>query len=145
MLDSFLPPKIVVATQELVVGVRTSLVETKHANFVAKLVAKHCILTMVISVGASSIIAMARVLGVHHQNVSKAIVHQAFTCDTGVPLWTLSVRKKRNADNPHVIRNLVVNWWATKTQISPNKSNVTRKKLEARILDEKPTHFLMET
>lgn len=54
MFDSFLPPKIVVATQELVVGVCTSLVETKHANYVVKFVAKHCILTMTISARASS-------------------------------------------------------------------------------------------
>ncbi len=63
---------------------------------------------------------MARMLGGHHQNVSKEIVHKAFTCDTGIPLWTFSMRKKRNDDNPYVIRNLVVNWWATKIQINPN-------------------------
>ncbi len=54
MFDSFLPPKIVVATQELVVGVCTSLVETKHANYAIKLAAKHCILTTAINAMASS-------------------------------------------------------------------------------------------
>jgi hypothetical protein len=88
---------------------------------------------------------MARMLGVHHQNISKAIVHQVVTCDTEVPLWTLSMRKKGNDDNPHVIRNIVVNWWAIKTRINPNKNDVTKKRLEVGIFDEKPTHFLMET
>jgi hypothetical protein len=55
------------------------------------------------------------------------------------------MRKKGNDDNPHVIRNIVVNWWAIKTRVSPNKNDVTKKRLEVGIFDEKPTHFLMET
>jgi len=138
MFDSFLPPKIVVAIQELVVGVCTSLVETKHANYALHFDNNNKCKGIIF-------IAMARVFGVHHQNVSKAIVHRAVTCDIEVPLWTFLVKEKRNDDNPHVIKNIVVNWWTGKTRMNPNKNNVTRKRLEVGIFHEKPTHFLMET
>ncbi len=49
MLNCFLPPKAIVTTQKLVARIRTSLVETKQDNFNAKLVVKHCILTIAIN------------------------------------------------------------------------------------------------
>jgi hypothetical protein len=45
----------------------------------------------------------------------------------------------------HEIRNSVLTWWAQETCVSPNKSEVTRKKLEPDIYDKKPTHFLTKT
>jgi hypothetical protein len=66
-------------------------------------------------------------------------------CDSGVPLWTFRLRKKRSDGILPSIKNVIVNWWAVKTQVSINKSEVTRERLEAGISDEKPTHFLMET
>jgi hypothetical protein len=35
-------------------------------------------------------------------------------------------------------------WWASKTRVSPNKDDVTRKCLDVGVWDEKPTHYLME-
>jgi hypothetical protein len=65
--------------------------------------------------------------------------------DSGVPLWTFTLRKKRSDDFFPSTRNVIMNWWVAKTQVSLNKSDVTLKRLEARIYDEKPTHFLMDT
>jgi hypothetical protein len=98
MPDYFLPPKVVVTTQELVVGIHTSLVETKQVNSNVKLAIKHCILTKVVSAGprASSARGIARMFGVHHRNVVVAILHRTLMCDNGVPLWTLTVRNKRS-------------------------------------------------
>jgi len=84
-------------------------------------------------------------LGVHHQNVCADIVRQALMCDSGVPLWTLTLKKKRSDGILPSTRNVIVDWWAAKTRISPNKNDVICKKLEVGIFDEKPTHFLMET
>jgi len=65
--------------------------------------------------------------------------------DSVVPLWTFTLRKKKNDDFLPSIKNVIMNWWATKTLVSPKKSDVTRKRLEVIIFDKKPTHFLMET
>jgi hypothetical protein len=66
-------------------------------------------------------------------------------CDSGVPLWTLTLKKKRSDGILPSTRNVIVDWWAAKTRISPNKNDVICKKLKVGIFDEKPTHFLMET
>ncbi len=66
MLESFLPPKDVVTAQELVARMRISLMETKQANSNVKLIAKHCIFTIVVSAGPLCARGIARMLGVHH-------------------------------------------------------------------------------
>ncbi len=68
MLESFLPPKVVVTAQELVAWMRTSLVETKQTNSNVKLIAKHCIVTTIVSAGPSCARGIVRMLGVHHWN-----------------------------------------------------------------------------
>jgi hypothetical protein len=65
--------------------------------------------------------------------------------DSGVPLRTFTLRKKRSDDFLPSTRNVIMNWWVVETQVSLNKSDVTFKRLEAGIFDEKPTHFLMDT
>jgi hypothetical protein len=74
MPNSFLPPKVVIAMQELVVGMCISLVETKQANSNAKLVVKHCIFRTSISVGASSTRGIVQMFSVHHWNICATIV-----------------------------------------------------------------------
>jgi hypothetical protein len=43
------------------------------------------------------------------------------------------------------IKDVVLQWCILETWVSPNKSDVIRKKLEAWVYDEKPTFFSMET
>jgi hypothetical protein len=119
--------------------------ETKQANSNVILVVKHYILTTSISARASSTRGIGQMLGVHHWNVCVAIVCRTLMCDSGVPLWTLKLRKKRSDGILPSTKNVIVNWWAVKNRVSPNKSDVTCKRLEVGIFDEKPTHFLMET
>jgi len=145
MPNSFLPPKVVITMQELIVGIHISLVETKQANSNAKLVVKHCILTTLISAGPSSARGIVQILGVHHRNICANIVRRALMCDSGVPSWTLTLKKKRSDGILLSTRNAIVDWRAAKFQVSPNKSDVICKKLEVGIFYEKPTHFLMET
>ncbi len=40
------------------------------------------------------------------------------------------------------IRNSIIRWWAQETCVSLNKSEVTKKRLELGIYNEKPIHFL---
>jgi hypothetical protein len=51
MHDFFLPPKVAMATKEVIVGMCVSLHETKQSNFTVKLIAKHCILVATIGAG----------------------------------------------------------------------------------------------
>jgi len=54
------------------------------------------------------------------------------------------VRKKRTNGILVQVKNVVLQWWVLKTQMSPNKYDVKRKGLEVGVFDEKPTHFFME-
>jgi hypothetical protein len=53
--------------------------------------------------------------------------------------------KKRTNGLPNLLKEAVIDWWTSKTHVSPNKSDVAHKILEAMVYDEKPMHFLMET
>jgi hypothetical protein len=55
--------------------------------------------------------------------------------DNGVPLWTFTLRKKKSDDFLPSTKNVIMNWWATKNLVSPNKSDVTRKRLEVIIFN----------
>jgi hypothetical protein len=65
------------------------------------------------------------------------------TSDRGDVLWSLYIIK-RIIDGCTIVAK-IVGWWVFKTQVNPNKANVTTQHLEARVWDEKPTHYLMET
>ncbi len=63
--------------------------------------------------------------------------------NSSIPLWSLSVKKCKIDGCTIDVKNVA--WWTFQTHVSPNKNDVMRKCLEARVYDEKPTHFLMET
>ncbi len=142
MLDCFLPPKVAQATQDLVDGICTSLLETRQCNYNIKIAAKHCILTVAINTWASFASGIAKVFGVHHTNVSTKITRRIIMCSNGALLWSLTMKKKIINGIPHSIWSLIVNWWVIKSWVSLNKSELTRKWLKVGIYDEKPTHFL---
>jgi hypothetical protein len=60
-------------------------------------------------------------------------------------LWSLSVKEKKSNGILFIVKNVVQKWWASKTRVHPNKSNVTWQTLELGVFDKKLTHFLMET
>jgi hypothetical protein len=92
-------------------------VETKQVNSNVKLATKHYILVVVICVGPRTSFArgIARMFGVHHQNVVATILCKALMCESGVPLWTLTMRNKRNDGIMPSTRHTIVNWWAIET------------------------------
>lgn len=72
------------------------LQEIKHANSSAKLASKHVILSTTISAGpTSSMRNIAKVLGVHCQNIDIVMQRHNITSDTCDALWSLSVRNRR--------------------------------------------------
>jgi hypothetical protein len=73
-----------------------SLQEIMQANFSAKLVSKHAILSTNVSAWpTSSMRNITKVLGVHCQNIDIAMQRCNITSDTCDVLWSLSVRNKR--------------------------------------------------
>ncbi len=46
-------------------------------------------------------------LGVHHRNVCVDIVRQALMCDSGVPLWTLTLKRREVMAFYHLLEMLL--------------------------------------
>jgi len=72
-----------------------------------------------INCSSSSVRGMARLLGMHHRNVTAALSQRSRMCESESSLWRLSVRKK-STDGvlPPSTRNLVVQWWVEATWVS---------------------------
>jgi hypothetical protein len=70
----FIPKRLAIATQELIVGLCISMQEIKHSNSNVKLVAKHVILIAAMSARATSCSNMARVLSIHPRNIVATMV-----------------------------------------------------------------------
>jgi len=123
-----------------------ALDENKHSNNGVKLVAKHTMLTTTINVhNSSSRRDVARALGVHHRNIIVVLSRHTIIDDNGLTLWSLFIRRKRTDGLFDLLREAIIDWWTFETRVSPNKSDVACKRLEAMVYDEKPMHFLMET
>jgi hypothetical protein len=87
---------------------------------------------------------VTKTLGVHHRNVSAIISRRKLINDNGFALWSLFVRKKRTNGLLELLKKTIIDWWTSETRVSPNKSDVTQRRLEAMVYNERPTHFLME-
>jgi hypothetical protein len=122
-----------------------ALDENRGSNGGVKLVAKHVLWTIVVSAHSSSSTRdVAKTFGVHHRNVSAAISRRKLIDDNGFTLWSLSMRMKRTNGLPELMKKTIIDWWTSETHVNPNKSDVTRRRLEAMVYNEIPTHFLME-
>ncbi len=124
-----------------------ALDENKNSNSGVKLATKHELLIIVVSVhNSSSRKDITRTRGVHHRNIVVVLSRRKMINDSGLTLWSLFVRKKRIDELLKLLKEVVIDWyWTFETYVSPNKNDVTCKRLEPMVYDEKPTHFLMET
>ncbi len=39
----------------------------------------------------------------------------------------------------------VMDWWRSETKVNPNRSDVTRKRIDTKVYEEHATHLLLET
>jgi hypothetical protein len=67
------------------------------------------------------------------------------TSDTSDALWSLFIRKIRVDGCTMGAKIVALAWWASETQVSPNKPNVTRQCFKVGVWDEKATHYLLVT
>jgi hypothetical protein len=122
------------------------LQEVKSSKSNLELANKHCFIFATIHVGpSSSMSGIVKVLGLHPRNIANALERCKIASNSGIPLWSLLVRKRKIDDCTIDVKNVAIAWWASETRVSHNKDDVTRKCLETGMYDEKPTHFLMET
>lgn len=109
-----------------------------------KLVRKTTLLEAAVSSEVSGLRALSRVLGTKPDNISNAILRRQALQENGASIFTLAERRKRDG-LPNSIKDLVVAWWTTETRVSPNKKDVTRKRLAPKVYEKHPTHLLLES
>lgn len=144
--DYVLSSKSAIAYQEIVDGVNAQLGQVKGSHSAAQLATKHAILDASVSAHRkSSTRELARALGVHHRNISLAIAKRELMHSGGDFLVVLTIRKRRNDGISDSDKEVIVGWWVSETRVSPNKKDVTRKRMSPGVFDEKATHYLQET
>ncbi len=123
-----------------------ALDENRHSKNGVKLATKHTILTIVVNAHNSSLKRdVARAFGVHHRNNLVVFSRHTIIDDSGLTLWSLSIRRKSTNGLLDFLRKAIIDWWTFETRVNHNKSDVMRKRLGAMVYDEKPMHFLVET
>ena len=134
------------AREGIVSSLCQSLSEVKTSRTRAQLVTKHAILTAAITNGAlGSARRMARLLGVHHRNVTMAASRRATMLSNVHIQWTLSVRQTRSDATSADVKDIVGNWWATQTRPSPNRKEVVRKWVAPKTYDQHHAQYLLES
>jgi hypothetical protein len=123
-----------------------TLQEVKSFKSNLELANKHCFFFATIYVGLFfSMSGIVRVPGLKPINIANELERHKITNNSSIPLWSLSI-KKHNIDGCTIdAKSVAIAWWVSNTCVNPNKDHVMRKCLEARVYDERPMHFLMET
>lgn len=135
-----------IAEKEIMSGLVQSLNEVKQSKSRAQLVTKHAILTAAVGSGRSgSMRKKARLLGVHHRNVSAAISRRCKMDSAEKFHWVLSMRKVRVDVLSTKTKNSVISWWISQTRMSPNRKEVAKKRIGGGLYEEKPAQYLLET
>lgn len=136
------------AQASIVSGLVQSLSEVKNAKTRAQLVSKHAILTAVVSSrssGSGSARQTARLLNVHHRNVTMAVQRRASMGSSEHIIWTLSVRKQRSDRTSDSVKAEVIAWWIGETRASPNRKEVVKKWIAAGVYEKHHTQYLLES
>jgi hypothetical protein len=111
----------------MVVRVTKVLKENKQADSGVKLATKHVLLTVIVNAHIeSSKRVIARTIGVRVRNISSVILQHNVIDSIGGFLWSLSMKEKKSNGILFIAKNVVQQWCASETRISPKKSNVIR-------------------
>lgn len=91
---------------------------------------------------ATSCREVARVLGVDRRNIKKGIVRRESLDHSGDAFWRTYKRAKRADALSTALVELVTTWWTLETTVSPNRKDVTYKRVGVRVKIEHPKHYL---
>jgi hypothetical protein len=65
--------------------------------------------------------------------------------DQGKALWSLNVRRKWIDGFSDAAKRIVIDWWIYETRVSPNKKDVTQKRIVIGAFEKCPTHYVMSS
>jgi hypothetical protein len=65
--------------------------------------------------------------------------------DQSKALQSLNVRRKWTSGLFDVAKRVVIDWWIYETRFSPNKKDVTQKRIAVGVFEKRPTHYFMES
>ena len=85
---------------------------------------------------------VARVLGVDCRNIKKGIVRRESLDHSGDAFWRTYKRAKRADALSTASVELVTTWWTLETFVSPNRKDVTYKRVGVKVKVEHPKHYL---
>lgn len=142
--DYYSRPSDARAQHSFIVSYKNELESLKIPTSREKLVRKTTLLEAAVSTDVCGLRALSRVLSTKPNNISNAIHRRQALEENGSSIFTLAERRKREglSSNTKAVVNL---WWTSETRVSPNKKDVTRKRLGPRTYEQHPTHFLLES
>lgn len=120
---------------------RTELQAVKTANSKVFLARKGALLDVAVSEGCDRARSLERVLQVHPRNIQNA-VGRRIGVDPGSQFQLLE-RVKREGTSLY-IKEMVQLWWDQQSRVSPNKKDVTRKRVGVNNYVVHATHYLTE-
>lgn len=85
---------------------------------------------------------VARTLGVDRRNITKSIERRLQLDASGTLFWTSRRRAVRVDSMPSELKALVVQWWTSDTSISPNRKDISRRRVGVNEFEEHPKHYL---
>jgi hypothetical protein len=88
--------------------------------------------------------SLSRLLGTKRINIYHALVKGQSFQALGASQFTLSHKKKRLDRVSMEDKASIVTWWLTETRVSPNKKDLTCKRVGPKLYKEHVTHFLLE-
>jgi hypothetical protein len=132
------------ATHSFIQSYKKELQLLKNPTSAEKLVRKKTLLEAAVSSDVTGVRALSRVLGTNPQNISSAIHRRRTLASNGSSIFKLPERRRRDGVLSGT-RELVIAWWTSETRVSPNKKDVTRKRLGPKVYDHHATHLLLES
>jgi hypothetical protein len=97
---------------------------------------------MAMSGHGGNVSTMARVLGVHCNNVLD-VVQRRHVFDHGgfsYAVWVPLIRKVESNKLKEDVADVVTQWWASQTIVSPNRKDVVSKHIAHKVYESHPTH-----
>ncbi len=96
-----------------------TLQEVKSSKSNLELANKHYLIFVTIHVGpSSSMSGIVRVIGLHPINIANALERHRIANNSSIPLFSLSIRKRKIGGCTIDVKNVVIAWWASDTHVT---------------------------
>jgi hypothetical protein len=105
-------------------------------------------MALVSSGSSGSMRKKARLLWIHHRNISTVVSRHKKMDSAKRFEWTLSIWKIRVDVLNTSTKNIAISWWVSETRMSPNRKEVVTRCVGPGmrdISDEKPKQYLLES